>query len=79
MAHVSYFDKSYEMKIASLEIVDFKPLQNQLTQLPVQIFLRPPVVLPSFISRFALVLYLIDSNTTGSQKKNWSSHALDNS
>ena len=37
--------------------------------IPVQIFLSPPVVLPSLISRFALVQQQIDSNTTGSQKK----------
>ena len=37
---------------------------------PVQIFLSSPVVLLSFISRFALVRYQIYSNTTGSQQKN---------
>ena len=37
---------------------------------PVQKILSPPVVLPSFISRFVLVRYQIDSITTGSQKKN---------
>ena len=39
---------------------------------PVLIFLSPPVVLPSFISRFALVRQQIDSDTTGLLKKNWS-------
>ena len=43
-----------------------------LSVCPFQIFLSPPVVLPSFISRFALVRYQIDSNTSGSQKKIWS-------
>ena len=33
------------------------------------IFFSPQVVLPSFISRFALVRCLIDSNTIGSKKK----------
>ena len=36
---------------------------------PVQIFLSSPVILLSFISRFALVRYQIDSNVTGSHKK----------
>ena len=36
---------------------------------PVQIFLSPPVVLLSFISRFALVLQKINCNTMGSHKK----------
>ena len=39
-----------------------------LLLLPVQIFLSPPVVLPSVISCFALVREQIDSNTTRSQK-----------
>ena len=39
--------------------------------LPVQRHFSPPVVLPSFLSRFALVRKQIDSNTTGSQKKIW--------
>ena len=38
-------------------------------KLPVQIFLSPPVVLPSFISRFGLLRYQMDFNSTGLQKK----------
>ena len=44
------------------------------TIIPVQIFYNPPVVLLSFISRFALVRYQIDSITTGSQKNIWASN-----
>ena len=40
---------------------------------PIQIFLSPPVALLSFISQYALIWLQIDSNITGSQKKNWSS------
>ena len=36
---------------------------------PTKYFLSPPVVLLSFISRFAPSRYQIDSNTTESQKK----------
>ena len=39
---------------------------------PVQIFLRPPLILLSFISRSALIWLQIDSNTSGSRKKYWS-------
>ena len=45
----------------------------QQTTIPVQIFLSPLVVLLSFISRFALVRWQIDSKTTASEEKNWSS------
>ena len=40
---------------------------------PVQVFLSSPVVLLSFIRRFALVRYQIGSNMTESRKKIWSS------
>ena len=42
-------------------------------RISVQIFLSPPVVLLSFISRYALVQQQIESNTTGLQRKIWSS------
>ena len=51
----------------------FRSCYTYKSYTPVQIFLNPPVVLPFFISRFALVRQQINSDTTGSQKKIWSS------
>ena len=45
--------------------------QGSRSALPVQIFMSPPVVLLSFVSRVALVRCQIDSNMTGSKKKIW--------
>ena len=45
-----------------------------ILELPVPICIRPLVVLPSFISCFALVRLENDSNTTGSQKTIWLSN-----
>ena len=47
------------------------PQSEYTLEYPVQIFLSPPVVLLSFLSRFALVRQQIDSNTAGGLKKNW--------
>ena len=43
-------------------------LPPRMNDLPVQIFLCHPVVLLSYISRFALLLQQVDSNTTGTKK-----------
>ena len=56
--------------------VRFACIRHRYTELkdrnqPVQIFLSPLVVLLSFISRFALVRWQIDSKTTASEEKIW--------
>ena len=45
------------------------PAEKQIMVVFVQMFFGHPVVMLSFISRFALVRYQIDSNKTGSNKK----------
>ena len=53
-----------------------KQVEQLLDLIPSIFFSSPPVVLLSFISRFAVVRQQIDSDTTGSEKKNWTGHAV---
>ena len=64
--------KTTLMYLSSSKTYKIKHISWMSAANPVQIFLSPPVVLLSFICRYALVRYQIDSNTTGSQKKIWS-------
>ena len=72
--HVLYKSFAYTtIKNSTSRFLLSSAVSRVKTNLPVQIFLSPPVVLFSFISRFDLLKLQIDSYTTGSQKKIWSS------